>query len=133
MTTRRRPRVAIAVEPTILGDALTAVLREVGLDDVVNLRHPDDPGEGDDADARGFDAAVVTVVLPDSVDVDVVIELPDSASGGGLTNVRLPGQCDTVAVHALDDILRLLDDYCPSSDRRRLPPRTEPGAPGPPA
>jgi hypothetical protein len=123
MTTRRRPRVAIAVEPTILGDALTAVLREVGVDDVVNLRDPHEmPTTAD------FDAAVVTIVLPDSVDAEVVIELPDTATGEGLTNVRHEDHCDTVDIRGLDDILRLLDDFFPCSGQPRLPRGTTPEA-----
>ena len=109
----RRPRVAIAVQPTILGDALAAVLRDAGVDEVVNLR------EGEPADdAPHFDAAVVTIVLPDAVDADVVIQLPDTPEGEGVTNVHHRNRCETVSVTALDDILRLLDDYCPGPASR---------------
>lgn len=113
MTTRRRPRVAIAVEPTILGDALADVLLGAGVDDVVNLRT--DPV----AAADGFDAALVTVVLPDDVDADVVIVLPDTPTGKGETRVSVRGHGAVVPVTALDDVLRILDDYCPASERRR--------------
>jgi hypothetical protein len=117
VTTRRRPRVAIAVQPTILGDALTSVLRDLDVDEVVNLREPHDT-----APPADFDAAVVTIVLPDAVDADVVIELPDTPTGDGPTTVRHHDRCETVAVTALADILRLLDDYCPSTERRRTEP-----------
>lgn len=107
----RRPRVAIAVEPTILGDALADVLRDAGVDDVVNLR--------DTAPALGaFDAAVVTLVLPDEVDADVVIELPGTPTGNGVTRVKVRGHTARVPVRAVADILRLLDDYCPGSAPR---------------
>lgn len=113
MTTRRRPRVAIAVEPAILGDALADVLLGAGVDDVVNLRI--EPAD----DAAGFDAAVVTVVLPGDVDADVVIELPDTPTGAGETRVSVRGRCAAVPVTALDDVLDILDDYCPAAARRR--------------
>lgn len=115
MTTRRRPRVAIAVEPTILGDALADVLLGAGVDDVVNLRTAAD----DAADAAGFDAALVTVVLPDDLDADVVIELPDTPTGAGATRVSVRGHHAVVPVTALDDVLGILDDYCPAAERRR--------------
>lgn len=121
MTTRRRPRVAIAVEPTILGDALTAVLREVGVDDVVNMRDSEVAER-----PPPFDAAVVTIVLPDAVEADVVIELPGTDTGEGLTNVRHEDHCDTVDVRGLDDILRLLDAYFPCSGQPRRPPGAAP-------
>lgn len=113
MTTRRRPRVAIAVEPTILGDALADVLLGAGVDDVVNLRT-----DADEATAT-FDAALVTVVLPDDVDADVVIELPDTPTGAGETHVSVRGHRAVVPVTALDDVLAILDDYCPAPERRR--------------
>lgn len=109
--TRRRPRVAIAVEPTILGDALTDVLRDAGIDEVVNLRDAvPTPGP--------FDAAVVTLVLPDDVDADVVIALPGTATGDGETRVKVGGRTARVPVRAVADILRLLDDYCPGDAPR---------------
>lgn len=113
MTTRRRPRVAIAVEPAILGDALADVLLGAGVDDVVNLRM-----EVAD-DGAGFDAALVTVVLPADIDADVVIELPDTPTGAGETRVSAQGRRVVVPVTALDDVLGLLDDYCPTSEPRR--------------
>lgn len=111
--TRRRPRVAIAVEPTILGDALTDVLKGAGVDEVVNLR-PDAPPHVPET----FDAAVVTIVVPDNVNADVVIELPDTPTGHGDTRVRVNGRSARVPVHAVEDILRLLDDYCPAEEPR---------------
>lgn len=112
--TPRRPRVAIAVEPTILGDALTEVLTSVGVDEVVNLRAEPSPPV-----PESFDAAVVTIVLPDNVNADVVIELPGTPTGHGDTNVRVEGRTARVAVRAVEDILRLLDDYCPGEEPRR--------------
>lgn len=108
---RRRPRVAIAVEPTVLGDALTDVLRDAGVDEVVNLRDTQ-PAPG------AFDAAVVTIVLPEDVNADVVIELPGTSTGDGETRVKVGGRTARVPVRALADILRLLDDYCPGDAPR---------------
>ena len=111
--TRRRPRVAIAVEPTILRHALTDMLREAGIDDVVDLQADKEP-----ADENAFDAAVVTVFLPDDVAADVVIQLPDTSTGHGETQVRVAGRVARVSVHELGDLLRLLDDYCPGAAPR---------------
>lgn len=112
VTSGRRPRVAIAVEPTILADALADVLLGAGVDDVVNLRTDAD-------DTTCFDAALVTVVLPDTVDADVVIELPDTPTGAGETHVSVRGYRAVVPVTALDDVLGILDDYCPAAEPRR--------------
>jgi hypothetical protein len=108
---QRRTRVAIAVEPTILGDALADVLRGAGVDEVVNLRETDAP-------TGAFDAAVVTLLLPDDVDADVVIELPGSPAGRGETHVRVHGRSARVSISDVEDILRLLDDYCPADEPR---------------
>ena len=110
--TARRPRVAIAVEPKILGDALTDVLQGAGVDDVVNLRAVESLPTG------SFDAAVVTIVVPDHVDAEVVIELPGTPTGHGETRVRVGGRSASVPVRAVEDILRLLDDYCPADAPR---------------
>lgn len=102
------------MEPTILGDALTDVLRHAGIDEVVNLRDAEPAPEAPGA----FDAAVVTVVLPEDVNADVVIELPGTSSGDGETRVKVGGRTARVPVRAIADILRLLDDYCPGEAPR---------------
>lgn len=106
MDTRRRPRIAIAVEPAILADALADVLRQAGVDDVVDLREHDH-----------VDAALVTIGLSD-VDAEVIIELPNADSGTGPAGVRVHGQTAAVHVDGLADVLRLLDDYCPGRNPR---------------
>jgi hypothetical protein len=70
---RRRLRVAVAVEPTVLGDALVVCLRAAGFDDVVNL------GPHPDGEAGSFDAAVVTT---DDVAADLVIDLRERPGSG---------------------------------------------------
>jgi hypothetical protein len=85
MKTGRR-RIAIAVEPPILGDALTSLLARRSGDEVVNVSRarPEQPD---------FDAAVVTVVLPPDIRAGVVIELPDRSS--------------------MAWVIAVLDAYCP--------------------
>ena len=95
------------MEPAILADALAEVLRHADVDDIVDLQSPD-----------RIDAVVVTVGLPDDPDAAVVIELPDALSGTGPAGVRVKGQSASVPVKSLDDVLRLLDDYCPGRNPR---------------
>lgn len=104
MTRHRPQRVAIAVKPTILGDALETILRSSGIDEVVNLH--DDPASGGGV----YDAAVVTIVLPDGVDADVVVELPADATGNGTVTVRSHGVAHPVQIDNIGDIVRLLND-----------------------
>ncbi|HVF75915.1 MAG TPA: hypothetical protein VM938_12785 [Acidimicrobiales bacterium] len=107
MDNRRRPRIAIAVEPAILADALAEVLRYADVDDIVDLRdHPH------------VDAALVTIGLPNDVDAEVVIELPNADCGTGPAGVHVHGQSAAVRVDGLADVLRLLDDYCPGRNPR---------------
>jgi hypothetical protein len=73
MARRRNLRVAVAVEPTVLGDALVVCLHAAGFDDVVNL------GPNPDGDEGRFDAAVVTT---DDVAADVVIDLRRAGQSG---------------------------------------------------
>lgn len=108
MGNRRRPRIAIAVEPVILADALAQVLRHADVDDiVVDLRSADH-----------VDAALVTIGLPGHPDAEVVIELPDAPGGTGTAGVRVHGRSASVQVQSLADVLRLLDDYCPGPSPR---------------
>jgi len=77
------------------------------VDEIVDLRSPDQ-----------IDAAVVTVDVAGDLDAEVVIELPDALSGTGPAGVRVKGQSASVPVKSLDDVLRLLDDYCPGPNPR---------------
>jgi hypothetical protein len=114
MAAQRRPRVAIAVEPTILRDLLSEILDHAGVDEVIDLR-----ADGQSPTTTGaFDAAVVTVALTDQVAADVVIELPDTPTGHGETKVRVGAHSARVPVVDLHDLLRLLDDYCPGERSR---------------
>jgi hypothetical protein len=83
---RRHLRVAVAVEPTVLGDALVVCLQAAGFDDVVNL------GPNPGPPAESFDAAVVTT---DEVEADIVIDLREAGYAG---------------VACLDDIVVRLDE-----------------------
>ena len=107
MDNRRRPRIALAVEPAILADALADVLRHADVDDIVDLRDPEQ-----------VDVALVTIGLTDDIEADVVIELPDAPGGTGPAGVRVHGRAASVRVDGLADVLRLLDDYCPGRNPR---------------
>ena len=99
----RKPRVLIAVEPFVLGEALAGLLAEAG-DDVVVLEPEQSPATvtGD------YDAAIVTIVLPDDVSADVIIELPDHEGNRGTGTLRRGTEVQPVVIESLDDLLGLL-------------------------
>lgn len=101
----KRPgsRVLVAVEPHVLADALAGVLAGSG-DDVVVL----EPESSPTSVAGDYDVAVVTIVLPDDVHAEVIIELPDDAGGRGTGTVREGGASRSVRIDSLADLLELL-------------------------
>ena len=103
------PRIAVAVEPSLLGDAIAEVLTHDGLDEVVR--------EGQLGSDR-LTAAVVTIVLPDEPGADVVIELPDSLGNTGVGRVRTASGVEPVVFTGISTILELLDRYCPGPSPR---------------
>ena len=67
----------VAVEPRLLGDTLARALERSGIDVVIHL----DSGAVT-ASASVFDLALTTgVSLPDGVDADVIVHLPEGPSG----------------------------------------------------
>jgi hypothetical protein len=98
-----RRRVLVSVEPRILRDSLERLLESSGIDEVVAVA----PGQSTEGT---FDGAIVSSV-PDVLDADVVIELPDStpnqitlhtSSGDELIDLRDVGQ-----------LIDLLDQHAP--------------------
>jgi hypothetical protein len=75
MARSRHLRVAVAVEPTVLGDALVVCLHVAGFDDVVNL------GPNPERGSARYDAAVVSGT---EVDADLVIDLRDETDIDGI-------------------------------------------------
>ena len=108
-----RPRVLLAVEPLLLEGALFELLEKAGVDDVVTMG--DDPA----ADLSGhYDAAVVTLTLPDGLDADLVIELPDAGGNSGEGRVVRAGAAQPVAIGSATEIISLLDEHCPGATAR---------------
>lgn len=103
--TEEHPRVMIAVEPNMLAGALSTVLAEVGVYDVVS---------SDDLKDAYVDAAVVTAVRSYLERADIIIELPDTEGGAGIGRVRTWDGAVDVAITGMGSILDLLDRYCPA-------------------
>lgn len=101
MTPLRR-RVAIAVSPRLLGDALSKVLTDEDCDVVVL---PFEAGVGE----RHFDIVLVTGTAPSTVDADVVIRLPETPAIG----VALVGE-QRVPLRTLDDLIALVALVAPA-------------------
>jgi hypothetical protein len=112
-----RRRLAITVRPAVLADALTAVLADIGADDVVNLTNGDAEPWSDH-----YDAALVTE--PEAVvqlDANVVILLP--APTPDHRDRRPPVSAHRsrrlLQVQDLLSVLDVLDEYCPAPVKRR--------------
>src|SRR5581483_518807 len=109
-----RPRLAIAVQPTVLRDALSRGLAAADVDEVINLTSIDAAtGEHDD----------VVVVSDPVVDLDsvVVITIPAEPGGVGwveVGGVRVDMHVAGVDVASLPGLLRALDTYCPAEHDR---------------
>jgi hypothetical protein len=108
-----RPRLGLAVEPAMFGQALASALQEVDVDDVVHL---DSLPAGR---AQEFDAVVATVGLPEGVRAPVVIRLPHDSGGRGRAVVEAGGERAEVEIDRLTALLGVLDVYCPGPRRRR--------------
>jgi hypothetical protein len=107
-----RRRILVAVEPRVLGDALAAVLAEVGLDEVLvsGTERADDP-------EMPIDVAVLSRPHP-AVSAKLIIEV-DS----GLTaSVVTAADAVDVVLASPHDLLAVLDEYCPASSLRVAAP-----------
>lgn len=101
MTALRR-RVAIAVAPRLLGDALSKVLQREGCDVVVL------PAEDQDQGSGSFDLVLVTGSAPSTVNARIVIHLPETPTIG----IARVGD-ERVALRTLDDLVALVDRLAP--------------------
>jgi hypothetical protein len=97
------------VEPALLAGALSLVIAQAGVDDLVEVI---------DLREAHLDAAVVTHGAHPAVSADVVIELPDSEDGAGFGRVHTGGRVTDVPIGGVGSILDLLDRYCPADVRR---------------
>ena len=103
----------MAVEPRVLGDALAAVLIDVGLDEVLvsGMKGADDP-------EMRIDVAVLSRPHP-AVDAGLIIEVDsDVATASVVTPLNTVG----VAMATPCDLLGILDEYCPAASRRVATP-----------
>ncbi len=104
-----RRRVAIAVNPKLLGDALSRALAKDELEIVVL---GEEPGAGG---SRHADVLIVSHEPPEDVDAEVVIHLPDDNSGGiGL--VTTPESSERVAMGDLASVTAAVDRYSGVAD-----------------
>lgn len=99
-----RRRVAIAVVPRLLGDALSRVLAREGRDIVVVQTERVIDLEALTDEERHFDVALVSETLPESFEADVVIRLPDTPSVG---LARVGGK--PVPITGVDDLVALVE------------------------
>jgi hypothetical protein len=95
-------RVLVAVEPRLLGDALTTLLAEIGVDDVHRYEGAPIPGR--------FDLALVTAGVT-GVRASLVLTLPDAVelAQEGSGDLR-PGTAR--------ELLAVLDRLCPAASPR---------------
>jgi hypothetical protein len=105
-------RILLMVQPTMLQGALARVLSVPGFDEVVQV------GSGRDISGH-FDVALVSRSLPQGVNADVVITLPDQFGSGGFARVKAAGTGATeVAVRSSGDVVALLDRLVPGPTSR---------------
>jgi hypothetical protein len=109
----RRRRILLAVQPRVLRDALADVLDEVGLDDVLVSER-----EGADRSTMSFDAAIVSEA-DEQVTADVVIAVGESLDS--LSHVITPTRQEDVHLRSPQQLLSLLDRFCPTTAARILP------------
>jgi hypothetical protein len=98
---RARPRILVAIEPKLLGDAMATLLTEADQDDVEVLPLGGSP-------TGHYDGAVVTVDLA-GLDAEVVIRLPDDAGGAGMGTATTRDQDREVYLRDARSVLLLLD------------------------
>lgn len=116
---RRKHRLALAVAPHLLADALASVLADDDVDDVIDLIAAEETDGARILAAEGrFDIAVVSPGT-DMPDADVVIVLPPTGTG----EVVIPreGRTERVEVGSVAALLDVLDFYDPASRPRRSP------------
>ena len=98
----------------MLGELLTKLLDKAGQDEVVRV----DP-EGDRDLAGDYDAAIVTISLPDAVHADLVIQLPGNDSGHHRSTVIDHDQRETIDLDGTNRLLDLLDERCATESSRQ--------------
>jgi hypothetical protein len=101
-------RIFLAVQPGVLEGALARLLSARCDDEVVQA------GRRGLRDAGGgYDAAVISDQLPDGVQADVVITLPDIRGNGGTGTVRSGEVTYDVGIAGPERVVELLEQYAP--------------------
>jgi hypothetical protein len=98
----------------MLGEMLARLLDRAGQDEVVRL----DPGDAAEA-AGDYDAAIVTIHLPDDVHADLVIELPSNDSGTSRGAVIDHDHREVIDLDGTNRLLDVLDERCASPRSRQ--------------
>lgn len=100
-------RILLAIEPAVLEGALATMLSAGSDDDVTQLGRNGMTPDG------GYDAAVVSDVLPEGVHAGVVIVLPDTRGSGGRGTVTRGEVVYEVSIGGAQGVVELLDEYVP--------------------
>lgn len=100
-------RILLAIEPAVLEGALATMLSAGYHDDVTQLRRNGTTAHG------GYDAAVVSDVLPEGVHAGVVIVLPDTRGSGGRATVTTGDVVLEVTIGGAQGVVELLEEYVP--------------------
>lgn len=102
----------LAVEPALYETALSFLLEEADVDDVISFAERD-------GDVSGrYDVAVVSTGLPPQVDSDVVIYLPDTDSGAGELRVETAKGSRTIRIEGPREIFEVIDLTIPGPRSR---------------
>jgi hypothetical protein len=108
-----RCSVLVALSPRMLEDSVAILVRLAGVDDVVTLTE----APGDHFHER-YDAMITNVFADGVVHADVVIHLPDNDGPWRTTIVRESDTSHIIEIEQADDVLALLDRFCPTATAR---------------
>ena len=119
----KRQRILVAVEPVVLEGALASLLERVDLDDVDSFHAQEHGSQGT------YDAAIVTIQLPDGVSTDLVITLPDTVGHRTRGHLTAGERSEEVELPTHREVIDLLDLELPAAASRgsRLRTLIDPG------
>lgn len=106
-------RILVALEPTVLEGAFSALLGHGERSEVVQF-HEATPEEL----SVHYDVAIVTTGLADEVSPDVLITLPDTEAGGDVTIVTVNGLPRRVTTRSNQQVIDLLAEQFPEELHR---------------
>ena len=101
-------KILLAVEPGVLEGALARLLSARFDDEVVQVGRSGLRGAG-----GGYDAAVISDRLPDGVQADVVITLPDTRGSGGIGTITRGEVTSDVGIGGAERVVELIEQYAP--------------------